>query len=212
MSKEQITPEQIWDAAIKWYQHNERMNYIPETEEEYREAVGEQQRELSQFVPPNKEQFCSKYGISTPVTDEQLQKEAEELATKYHLRHSIRWDESVKDFLTFARKHSVTPVLSYKMIHDAENKAREWEDAFHTVCAENEDLKQKLSNVTPVLSEQEIKEEATAYAKNKVGEPNESWSNNRKLYYAYAKEAYIAALTAHPPGICYPRHQSYNSK
>lgn len=42
-----------------------------------------------------------------------------------------------------------------KEAEDAENKAREWEDAFHTVCAENEDLKQKLSNVTPVLSEQE---------------------------------------------------------
>lgn len=52
--------EKAWDAATKREKHEQRMNWIPQTEEEYNEARGEHQRELSQYAPPTKSEYINK--------------------------------------------------------------------------------------------------------------------------------------------------------
>lgn len=52
-TREQV--EKIWDAALRRKAYEDRMNYVPQTEDEYREAAYEASRELIQAPPPDKQ-------------------------------------------------------------------------------------------------------------------------------------------------------------
>jgi hypothetical protein len=85
-------------------------------------------------------------------TDAALEKEARELAKSRPCiaGHEETYIGGIELGLSAAaRKHSSTQgeQKNYSAIHDAQNKAREFEDAFHTANAEIEDLKQKLASL-----------------------------------------------------------------
>lgn len=65
--------------------------------------------------------------------------------------------------------------VDYQAIHDAENKAREWEDAFHTVCAENEDLKAATGQEAKAIAEKAIDDMAAILREHLIPPPFASW-------------------------------------
>ena len=53
-----------WDAALRWKSYEDRLSYIPQTEEEFEEMKGEAQRELTQYAPPNKTSYINSISSS----------------------------------------------------------------------------------------------------------------------------------------------------
>lgn len=65
LDKKEIASK-AWNAAEKWHTQNKATNYIPQTEDEYRDAVGESQRELTLYQHPNKSAYLNSLDNSLP--------------------------------------------------------------------------------------------------------------------------------------------------